>query len=148
MRLHRLTLRAVGPFAGQYSVDFDRLGSSGLFLLEGPTGAGKSSIIDAVVFALYGKVAGHDASDDRMHSDFAEPNVEPFVELDFSTSSGLYRVRRTPKYERPKVRGTGTATQNATARLWRLASPDSETGEPLTTRIEEIATAVLDAVGL
>ena len=148
MRLHQLTLRAVGPYAGEFSVDFDRLGSSGLFLLEGPTGSGKSSIIDAVVFALYGKVAGADASDDRMHSDFAEPSVEPFVELDFSTSAGLFRVRRTPKYERPKQRGTGTTTQNATAKLWRLTSPDAEPTEPLTTRIEETAAALLDAIGL
>ena len=148
MRLHQLTLRAVGPYAGEFSVDFDRLGSSGLFLLEGPTGSGKSSIIDAVVFALYGKAAGADASDDRMHSDFAEPTVEPFVELDFSTSAGLFRVRRTPKYERPKQRGTGTTTQNATARLWRLTSPDADPAEPLTTRIEETAAALLDAIGL
>ncbi|MDH4354321.1 MAG: AAA family ATPase, partial [Actinomycetota bacterium] len=55
MQLHRLALRAIGPFAGEHEVDFDRLGASGLFLLEGPTGAGKSTIIDAVVFALYGR---------------------------------------------------------------------------------------------
>lgn len=148
MRLHRLTFRAVGPFSGEHTVDFDRLGSSGLFLLEGPTGSGKSSIIDAVVFALYGQVAGQETSNDRMHSDFAEPGVEPFVELDFSTASGLYRVRRTPKYERPKQRGSGATTQNATAKLWRLTSPDADPGEPLTTRIEETASQLLDAVGL
>src|SRR5574337_1199866 len=120
MHLHRLSLCAIGPFASSYAIDFDRLTQSGLFLLQGPTGAGKSSIIDAVVFALYGKVAARNGSDGRMYSDFAKAGVEPYVELDFSTSSGRFRVRRTPKYERPKQRGSGTTTQNSTARLWQL----------------------------
>ena len=149
MQLHRLALRAIGPFAGEHEVDFDRLGASGLFLLEGPTGAGKSTIIDAVVFALYGRVAGSGTSEDRMHSDFAAPEVEPFVELDFSTSSGIYRIRRTPKHDRPKLRGSGRTTQNATARLWRMVSPDAGyDSEPVANRIEEVAGEVGRIVGL
>ena len=148
MQLHRLTLCAVGPYAGEHSIDFDRLGASGLFLLEGPTGSGKSSVIDAVVFALFGKVAGDASSDERMRSDFAPPGTTPFVELVFSTSAGLYCVRRTPKFERPKQRGSGTTTQHATATLWRLTSPDAPLGEPLTTRIDETSAQVQDVVGL
>jgi len=101
MRLERLRLRAIGPFRGNAEVDFDRLVSCGLFLLEGPTGAGKSTLIDAVVFALYGHVAGEDSDVDRMHSDFAEPGIEPFVELEFATAAGLFRVRRTPTSSKP-----------------------------------------------
>ena len=73
MQLHRLTLCAIGPFAETCAVDVEQLGASGLFLLEGPTGAGKSTLIDAIVFALYGDVAGRASSADRMHSDVAEP---------------------------------------------------------------------------
>ncbi|HUW17311.1 MAG TPA: SMC family ATPase, partial [Actinomycetes bacterium] len=115
----------------------------------GPTGAGKSTIIDAVVFALYGRVAGAETSEDRMRSDFAPAELEPFVELDFSTSSGIYRIRRTPRYERPKVRGTGTTTANATARLWRMVSPGAgPDGEPVANRIEEVGSEVARIVGL
>jgi len=143
-----MTLCAIGPFASSYTVDFDQLTQAGLFLLEGPTGAGKSSIIDAVVFALYGKVAARNASDDRMYSDFADPDVEPSVQLDFSTSSGMYRVRRTPKYARPKRRSSGTTTQHATARLWQLRGVDDP--EPLTvsTRVDETSLQVQHLVGL
>lgn len=148
MQLHRLRLQGIGPYADAFDVDFDRLGASGLFLLEGPTGAGKSTIIDAVVFALYGKVAGEESSDERMHSDFAAANCEPFVELDFSTPHGLFRVRRTPKYERAKQRGTGTTAQNATAKLWRLASPDSPPEEPISTRVDETSAQIQHIVGL
>src|SRR5690606_16537561 len=76
MRLHRLTLQAIGPFAERHEVDLDELSVSGLFLLDGPTGSGKSTLIDAVVFALYGTLAGG-VSEDRLHSDHAAPGVEP-----------------------------------------------------------------------
>ncbi len=75
MHLHRLTLQALGPFVGRHTIDFAELGASGLFLLEGPTGAGKSTLIDAVVFALYGKVAASDASDERLRSAHAAPTT-------------------------------------------------------------------------
>ena len=68
MHLRRLALQAVGPFAGRHTIALAELGASGLFLLEGPTGAGKSTLIDAIVFALYGKVASDEASDDRLRS--------------------------------------------------------------------------------
>ena len=75
MRLHTLTLEAFGPYAERQEIDFDALTATGLFLLEGPTGAGKSSILDAITFALYGGLAGRDADADRLHSHFADPDT-------------------------------------------------------------------------
>ena len=124
MYLHRLELRAIGPYPDLVTIDFAALAASGVFLLEGPTGSGKSTIIDAVVFALYGGLAGTDASTDRLHSQHADPAVEPFVELVFETGAGVFRVRRTPQYDRPKQRGTGTVKQQASVQLFRLAAPD------------------------
>jgi exonuclease SbcC len=151
MQLHRLRLCAIGPFAGEHVIDFDRLGASGLFLMEGPTGAGKSTLIDAVVFALYGEVAGRASSNERMHSAVADPGVTPWVELDFSTPGGLYRIRRTPKHERAKRRGDGFTVENASGTLWRLLSPDAaggELGQPLATRLDEIGGEVARILGL
>ena len=77
MRLHHLTITAFGPYAGTESIDMDALTASGLFLLEGPTGAGKSTILDAITFALYDRTSGDTSHDDRLHSDFADPALEP-----------------------------------------------------------------------
>ena len=111
MQLRTLTVQALGPFAGRHTVDFAALAASGLFLLDGPTGSGKSTLIDAVVFALYGKVASADASDDRLRSAYAADDVPTVVDLTFEVASGVYRVRRSPGYDRPKKRGTGTVRQ-------------------------------------
>ena len=148
MYLHRLELRAIGPYADTVTIDFAALAASGVFLLEGPTGSGKSTIIDAVVFALYGKQSGSESSDDRLHSQHADPAVEPFVELVFETGAGLYRVRRTPQYDRPKQRGSGTVRQQASAQLYRLATPTDVPGEPVSSRIPEIGLEITRAVGL
>jgi len=149
MYLHRMTFQAVGPFVGEHTVDFAALGASGIFLLEGPTGAGKSTLIDAVVFALYGKVAAREASEDRLRSSRAAAGVQTYVDLVVETGSGIYRVRRTPAYARPKQRGTGGTLQPATVRLWRLTSPDApHDGELLTTRIDEAGLELQRAIGL
>lgn len=170
MYLHSMTLQAIGPFAGQHTIDFARLSASGLFLLEGPTGAGKSTVIDAVTFALYGKVASEAASEDRLRSAFASPTVESFVELVFETPSGVYRVRRTPEFQRPKKRGEGTTTQQASVSLWRLVgTPEggeldiaesmrsvgidhidqiAAVGELLSTRLDEAGSEIRRIVGL
>lgn len=148
MQLHRMTFQAVGPFPGRHTIDFAALGASGLFLLEGPTGSGKSTVIDALVFALYGKVAAADASEDRMRSDHARPEDETFVDLVFEVPAGVYRVLRTPRYARPKQRGSGTTTQQATVKLWRLPGPDAEDGELLSTRLDEAGPELTRAIGL
>jgi exonuclease SbcC len=148
MYLHRLELRAIGPYPDLVTIDFAALAASGVFLLEGPTGSGKSTIIDAVVFALYGGLAGSDASSDRLHSQHADPAVEPFVELVFETGAGTYRVRRTPQYDRPKQRGTGTVKQQASVQLFRLAAPTDVTGEPVSSRIPEVGLEIARIVGL
>lgn len=151
MHLRTMTLQAIGPFAGTHMVDFEAVSASGLFLLDGPTGSGKSTLIDAVVFALYGKVASAEASDDRLRSAYADPAVESFVDLTFEVGSGIFRVRRTPAYDRPKKRGTGTAKQQASVRLWRV-QPDDPTGdvpvgEPIT-RLDEAGLEIERVVGL
>lgn len=157
MHLRSLTVQAIGPFAGRHTVDFDALAASGLFLLEGPTGAGKSTLIDAVVFALYGKVAGADASDERLRSAYAADDVESVVDLVLEVPAGVYRVRRTPAYTRAKRRGTGTTTAQASARLWRLpadadvtAGPDAldACGELLSSRLDEVGAELQRVVGL
>ncbi|NMR20287.1 AAA family ATPase [Cellulomonas fimi] len=148
MHLRSLTLQALGPFAGRHTIDFEQLGASGLFLLEGPTGAGKSTIIDAIVFALYGKVASAEASDDRLRSGYADDATETFVELVFETGSGVYRVWRSPERLRAKKRGTGTTKQQAGVKLWRLGAADGADGELLSTRLDEAGAEIQRAIGL
>lgn len=149
MQLHRLRLAGIGPFAGEHEIDFAALGAGGLFLLEGPTGAGKSTIVDAIVYALYGNVAGASASKERIRSGFAEPGQESFVDLVFETGSGLYRVRRSPEWQRPKKRGEGTTKVQASASLWRLTSPeDLDGGEHMSGRLDEVGAEIEQAIGL
>jgi exonuclease SbcC len=149
MRLHRLTMTAIGPFAGQVEIDFSRLGESGLFLLEGPTGSGKSTVIDAISFALYGKVAQSSGVVERMKSHHSAPGTEPVVELVFETQSGLYRVRRTPSFERPKTRGAGNLTANMTVKIFRLSSPDDlDGGELISNKIGDAEDEITRAIGL
>lgn len=146
MRIHSLRFAALGPFAGEEIIDFDALGPSALFLIDGPTGAGKSTIIDAIVFALYGDVAGEASDKERLRSAFASPDTESFAELDFSSVTGRYRVRRTPAYERAKKRGTGTTAEPATVQVFR--SVGEQTWEALSVRHAEADAEISQAVGL
>jgi exonuclease SbcC len=116
MRLHGLTVTAFGPFAGTEHVDFDELNEAGLFLLTGPTGAGKSSLLDAVCFALYGTVPGARGVK-TLRSQHAAADARPEVELDFSVQGRRFVVRRTPEWARPKRRGTGVLTEKASAAI-------------------------------
>lgn len=149
MQLHRLRLQAIGPFAGAHEIDFAALAAGGIFLLEGPTGAGKSTLIDAIVYALYGSVASDTTSKDRIRSGFANPDTESYVDLVFETSSGIFRVRRSPEWWRPKKRGDGVTKQQAGGGLWRLTSPDDlDGGEHVSGRLDEIGVEIERAVGL
>ena len=149
MRIHSLTMTGIGPYAGREHVDFDAVGASGRFLLTGPTGSGKTTIIDAIVFALYGDVADSaDSSKERIRSTLVGPHTESVIELVFSTGAGVYRVRRTPTYERAKRRGQGTTTQNGTVKLWRLAEVGGEPLDEPVTRVGDADAEIARAVGL
>ena len=114
MRIHSLTMTGIGPYAGREHIDFDAVGASGRFLLTGPTGSGKTTIIDAIVFALYGDVADSaDSSKERIRSTLVGPHTESVIELVFSTGAGVYRVRRTPTYERAKRRARAPPPRTA-----------------------------------
>ncbi len=119
MRLHHLELTAFGPYAATQRIDFARLAASGLFLLEGPTGAGKTTILDAITFALYGGLPGPDPAADRMRSHFAPPDAEPSVTLEFAVRGVAYRLTRVPEHRRPKRRGDGFTTEAARVHLQR-----------------------------
>lgn len=122
MRLHRLAFTAIGPFADSEVIDFTVFDDAGLFLLAGPTGAGKSMLIDAIVFALYGDVARQsDASTQRLRSDYASPRVHSEVDLIFETPAGIYRVTRTPKY----VPKGNKSARNSQASLVRVIEDPS-----------------------
>ena len=111
MRLHSLEATAFGPFTDTVRVDFDRLSAAGLFLLSGATGAGKTSVLDAVCFALYGDVPGDRATAKRLRADLAAADVATRVVLEATLSGRRFRLTRSPAWERPKKRGTGTTTQ-------------------------------------
>lgn len=114
MRIHRLVISAFGPFAGTEEIDFDRLSAHGLFLLNGPTGAGKTSVLDAVCFALYGSVPGARQEGKRLRSDHAEPSLEPAVTCEFSAQGRHFEVSRSPAWDKPSARGkNGFTTQQA-----------------------------------
>lgn len=138
MKIHSLRLSAFGPFAGEEYVDFDAFAADGLFLIEGRTGAGKSSILDAISYALFERAPRYGtAAPERLRSDHAGPGDPTIVELTFSTAEGTYRVTRSPKYTRPKARGEGTTEQAATNVLAQridgewvvLSTKGGETGE-------------------
>ena len=128
MRIHSLTIQGFGPFKDKQEIDFDALSQDKIFMLEGPTGAGKSSIIDAIVFSLYG-VTAHEAATksgpagQRVRSDYCEPGDETKVCIDFSTGGARYKVTRTAAYDAPKKSGEGTTPVNAKAILEFIDPP-------------------------
>ena len=113
MRLHRLEIEAFGPFAGRQTVDFDALSAAGLFLLHGATGAGKTSVLDAICFALYGAVPGARGRGARLRSDHAAPGLPPRVCLELTVAGRRLEVTRSPAWERPKRRGQGVTVEPA-----------------------------------
>ncbi|TSD46113.1 SMC family ATPase [Rhodococcus sp. KBS0724] len=117
MRLHTLEITAFGPFADTVKVDFDRLGADGLFLLHGDTGAGKTTVLDAVAFALYGRVPGARNEGKRLLSDHAPVGSVPQVTLEATISGRRLKLVRSPEFSRPKKRGSGSIVENAKATL-------------------------------
>ncbi|GAA3903814.1 SMC family ATPase [Halomonas cibimaris] len=140
-----LTLQAFGPFAGTQTLDFAALGQSPLFLINGPTGAGKSSLLDALCFALYGQTTGNEREPAQMRCDQAAADLLTEVTLDFRLRGTNYRIRRVPQQQRPKARGAGTTTHQPEAQLWRLDA-GGEVGECRVARKVNDATAEVQAL--
>ncbi|MGW7614464.1 AAA family ATPase [Streptomyces antimycoticus] len=132
MRLHRLAVTAFGPFGATQRIDFDELSAAGLFLLHGPTGAGKTSILDAVCYALYGQVPGaRQGNGLSLRSDHAEPLTPTEVVLEFTVGERRLEITRRPEQPRPKKRGTGMTREKAQTLLREYApaaAPDSASG--------------------
>lgn len=120
MRIHRVQIEGFGPFRELQDVDLDALAPSGVFVIAGRTGAGKSSILDAICFALYGTVPRYDGVDKRLRSDHCGPEDPTRVIVEFSTGSDRWRITRSPDYERPKRRGAGMTVVAADALMERL----------------------------
>ncbi|MFC8303186.1 AAA family ATPase [Specibacter sp. NPDC057265] len=146
MRIHRLEIQAFGPFAGRENVDFDQLGSQGLFLLNGSTGAGKTSVLDAICYALYGRVPGaRQSTGIALRSHHALEGVAPEVLCEFSAGGRHLEVRRSPEWMRPVKRGSGTTREQAKTQL-REKTP---TGwEVKSTRNDEAAVEIQDLLGM
>lgn len=121
MRPIRITFSAFGPFPGDQEIDFERLGQQGLFLITGPTGAGKTTVLDAMVYALYGEAAGaRESQTGSLRSHFADESDPTRVIFEFAIGDDVYRVERSPEQARAAKRGTGTANQAAEASLQRF----------------------------
>ena len=150
MRLHHLEITGFGPFADPARIDFDALSESGLFLLSGPTGAGKSSVLDAVCFALYGDVPGDRSTAKRLRSDHSADDVVPRVVLEATLSGRRFRIDRSPAWSRPKKRGTGTTTEQARVVISerRPAADGADAWHPLSTRLDETGHLVTRLVGM
>lgn len=145
MRLHRLEVTAFGPFARTECVDFDALARSGLFLFTGATGAGKTSILDAVCFALYGHVPGARDASRSLRSDHADESVRAQVVLEVSLRGRRLRITRSPQWDRPKRRGSGSTTEPAKVHLEECATAGWTT---LSTRLEETGQLIGGLLGL
>ena len=141
MRPLKLTMSAFGPYAGEITLDFEQLGEKGLYLITGDTGAGKTTIFDAITFALYGEASGKTRETSMLRSQYAAPETPTWVELEFAYAGKRYRVRRNPEYERPKKSGDGTTTQKAEA---ELILPD---GRPVT-KSKEVTETIRRILGV
>lgn len=141
MRPTKLTISAFGPYAGRIELDMDKLGSSGLYLITGDTGAGKTMIFDAITFALYGNPSGTSRDASMLRSKYADASTPTEVELEFTHNSETYKIRRNPDYVRPAKRGTGMVKQNADA---ELICPDGKTYS----KVREVDKKILEILGI
>lgn len=117
MKPLKIKISAFGPYKNCIDIDFEKLGKSGIFLITGDTGAGKTTIFDSISFALFGEVSGSNRPVPSVRSDFADNDTETFVELEFTHKNKKYKIRRNPAYERTKKRGEGTTKTSADASL-------------------------------
>ena len=151
MRIERLRFAGLGPYRGEQEIDFAALEDDGIYLIAGRTGAGKSTILDAICFALYGSVPRFEGGQQHLRSDHAGPDDPTFATVDFTAGGDTYRLSRTPEYERPAKRGGGITKQASKATLAVRRGPGTETDdgwEGLSSSAREIGSLVLDIVGL
>ena len=127
MKLHWLSITAFGPFAESETINFDQLGHNPLFLIDGRTGAGKSSILHAISYALFGETTDTDRKDEGLRCDHADKNLLTELSLEFSIRTDRYRIRRIPPQKRPALRGVGETEQSAVAELVRIELNGSTT---------------------
>ncbi|MBK3574240.1 SMC family ATPase [Streptomyces sp. MBT65] len=149
MRLHRLDITAFGPFGGSQTVDFDELSSAGLFLLHGPTGAGKTSVLDAVCYALYGSVPGVRQSGQgiTLRSDHAEAGTRTEIRLELTVAGRRLELTRQPPWSRPKKRGTGSTLDKAQSWL-REYDAGAATWKDLSRSHQEIGEEITQLLGM
>ncbi len=141
MRPLKLIMSAFGPYAGSTEVDFTSLGERGLYLITGDTGAGKTTIFDAITFALYGEASGEIREASMLRSNYADAKTPTFVELSFVLGGKEYRVRRNPEYNRPKARGEGFTLQKSDA---ELTLPDGK----IITRQKDVNQQIVEILGI
>lgn len=141
MRPIKLTMSAFGPYAGETVIDFDKLGENGIYLISGDTGAGKTTIFDAIVYALYDNASGSIRNPAMFRSKYAQPETPTFVELVFKYADKVYTLRRNPSYQRKKLRGDGFTDQPAGC---YLTYPDGR----VISKKTEVDTAIYEIMGI
>lgn len=144
MKPIKLTMQAFGPFAQTETIEFDKLGTNPLFLINGPTGSGKTSILDAICFALYGETTGNERQGIQMRCDMAAPTLLTEVTLEFSLYGKSYRVIRSPEQEAPKARGEGMTVRKHTAALYEITDEE----KLITSKTTQVKTEVTNIIGL
>lgn len=141
MRPLKLIISAFGPYAGKTELDLKKFGTSGLYLITGDTGAGKTTLFDAITFALYGEPSGETRKTSMLRSKYAFPDADTYVEMTFAYNGNEYNIIRNPEYQRPKKRGDGFTSQKADA---TLIYPDGRlvTGSP------QVTNAIIELIGI
>ncbi len=141
MRPLKITMSAFGPYAGEVTLDMQKLGKSGIYLITGDTGAGKTTIFDAISYALYGEASGNYRENTTLRSKYASADTPTFVELEFEYNNEIYKINRNPEYPRPNKRGEGFTKQSANA---ELIMPDGS----VITKIKEVSAKVEEIIGI
>ncbi|TEB05365.1 Nuclease SbcCD subunit C [Pelotomaculum schinkii] len=149
MKPLKLSMNAFGPYAGTQTLDFTELGDRTFFLVHGPTGSGKTTILDAICFALYGDTSGAQRDGKQMRSDHADPSVSTEITFDFAVGQEQYRIKRSPEQERPKKRGEGFTVMSNNATLWKRTglTTDTEEGHVLENGWSKVTEAVEKLLG-
>ena len=150
MRPTKLVISAFGPYADRTVIDLDKLGTSGLYLISGDTGAGKTTIFDAITYALFGRASGDSRDDSKLFRCLnARPETKTEVDLTFVYAGREYRICRNPEYMRPKARGDGFTKENASVTLYYpdASGKQGPTSRPIS-KEKEVAAAVQDIIGI